>query len=74
MFGKLYKSDAVKGAILTALAAFVAIIGQALDAQSWPTWDEVILAGKVASTAGFSYLLKNLLTNSDGQFMKKENK
>ena len=74
MFGKLYKSDAIKSAILIAISAFITIIVRSLDAHIWPTMQEIIFAGKVAGTAGFSYLLKNLLTNSDGQFMKREKK
>jgi hypothetical protein len=43
-----------------------------LDSGTLPTLAELKQAGIVGLTAGLSYLLKNLLTNSQDELMKKE--
>lgn len=70
--GKLFKTDFIKGLIVTVLSGFISVIGQAAAGMHLPTMEEIKIAGFVSFTAGIGYLTKNLLTNSDGQFMKKE--
>jgi hypothetical protein len=43
-----------------------------LDSGALPTLAELKSAGIVGLTAGISYLLKNLLTNSQGVVLKKD--
>jgi hypothetical protein len=43
-----------------------------LDSGALPLLSELKQAGIVGLTAGLSYLLKNLLTNSEDELMKKE--
>ena len=73
-FLKLKKSDFWKGLIVAILTAgFTALssaISNATDFASF-NWQSVVLA----SIGGFSaYIVKNLLTNSNGDTFKKENK
>ena len=72
-FGQLSLKDLVKGFILAVLTVLVTYIGQCLQAESFPmdahTW---ILELKIALGAGIGYVMKNWLTNSDDQFLKKE--
>ena len=73
-FLKLKKSDFWKGLIVAILTAgFTALssaISNATDFASF-NWQGVVLA----SAGGFTaYIVKNLLTNSDGSILKKEAK
>jgi len=72
MFGKLVKTDFIKGLIVAMLSGFISVIGQAAVAMHLPTMEEIKIAGFVAVTGGIGYITKNWLTNSEGQFMKKE--
>lgn len=69
----LSAKDIIKGFILTVITAILTLIGTSINAGSlpldWPAWKPIVLA---ACGAGVSYLLKNFLTNSDDQFLKKE--
>jgi len=67
---KLNVNDFVKGLLLAVIASVAAIIKTTIESGSlafdWPT------IGKYALIAALSYLTKNLFTNSDDQFAKKE--
>ena len=62
--------DLTKGLILTVLSSTLTIIYQTVSAGSLTfNWKEI---GLIALTSGIAYLMKNLLTNSNGEFMIKE--
>jgi hypothetical protein len=69
--------DLGKGAALAALTAFGNSILQVVESAAnkqplLPTTGDIVLSLKLAAAAGFYYLVKNLLTNSDDKLMKKE--
>jgi len=64
-------NDAVKGIITAFLSAALLTIYNII-VSGWPTPTELLDAARVGLAAAAGYILKNLLTNSDGEF-KKEN-
>ena len=64
--------DLLKGFIVAFLSAALTGIVSTLDSGVLPTLAELKSAGVVGLTAGLSYLLKNLLTNSQGEILKKD--
>lgn len=64
-------SDAVKGVITAFLSAALLTIYNIIS-SGWPTSAELLDAARVGLAAAGGYILKNLLTNSDGQIAKKE--
>lgn len=64
--------DLVNGLIVTVLAAVLTIVQTTVEAGSL-NFDWQLIA-KAGLTAAISYLIKNLLTNSSGTFLKKEAK
>lgn len=73
-FLKLNVTDVIKGAVVAAFTAAVAVVGASIHAGRIPTLIEWKVAGVAASTAAVGYLAKNLLTNSKGQPFKAEPK
>ena len=71
-FLNLNVDDLVKGFIVAFLSAALTGIVTTLDLGVLPTLTELKSAGIVGLTAGLSYLLKNLLTNSQGVVLKKD--
>ena len=71
-FLNLNVDDLVKGFIVAFLSAALTGIVTTLDSGVLPTLTELKSAGIVGLTAGISYLLKNLLTNSQGVVLKKD--
>jgi hypothetical protein len=70
LFLKINLIDFVKGLILAVLTSIVTIIHSTLENSSLTfDWN---LIGITAVTSAIGYLVKNLLTNSQGQFLKKE--
>lgn len=71
-FFSLNMLDLAKGLITAAFAAVAGIILPLVQSGSFDiNWMTVL---KAALVAAFGYLSKNLFTNSEGQFMKKEPK
>lgn len=71
-FGKLNLRDLLNGVVVAFLTASLTGLIQVLDSGVLPTASELktsVLAGVVASLA---YLLKNLVTNSNGEIAKSE--
>ena len=68
-------TDLMKGFITTVIGAFLGAILSAIQgntiAWTWTFFQPIVYA---AIAAGISYLLKNLFTNSQDQFGKKEPK
>ena len=64
-------SDAVKGVITAFLSAALLTIYNII-VNGWPTSAELLDAARVGLASAAGYILKNLLTNSDGQTLKRE--
>lgn len=62
--------DLVKGLIVTMLTSVLTIAYNTVSAGSL-TFDWKAI-GLTALTSGLAYLMKNLLTNSEGEFLGKE--
>lgn len=69
-FLNLNIQDLAKGLILTVLTSVVTIVYNTVSAGSL-TFDWKAI-GLTALTSGLAYLMKNLLTNSKGEFLGKE--
>lgn len=69
-FLKLNVQDLVKGLIVTMLTSVLTIAYNTVSAGSL-TFDWKAI-GLTALTSGLAYLMKNLLTNSEGEFLGKE--
>ena len=67
---KLNVQDLVKGLIVTMLTSVLTIAYNTVSAGSL-TFDWKAI-GLTALTSGLAYLMKNLLTNSEGEFLGKE--
>lgn len=73
--GKLFtlgSSDLVKGLLMAFLGSFVTAIIQVISDGSFPSVAELKAAALVGLSSGLAYFLKNFLTNSSDQFMKKD--
>lgn len=69
-FLNLNVQDLTKGLIVTMLTSVLTIAYNTVSAGSLTfDWKAIGLA---ALTSGLAYLMKNLLTNSEGQFLGKE--
>lgn len=69
-FLNLNIQDLAKGLILTVLTSVVTIVYNTVSAGSLTfDWQAI---GLTALTSGLAYLMKNLLTNSKGEFLGKE--
>ena len=64
--------DLTKGIIMAVLGSVVSALLVILNNGALPTLDEWKNIGMLGLMAGLSYLLKNLLTNSEDHFMTKE--
>lgn len=71
-FGKLNVRDLINGIVVAFLTASITGILQVLDAGGLPTMDQLIVAGKSGLVASLAYLLKNLVSNSQGEMGVKE--
>ncbi len=71
-FGKLNVRDLINGIVVAFLTAALTGLIQILDAGGLPTMDQLIVAGKSGLVASLAYLLKNLVSNSQGEMGVKE--
>lgn len=71
-FGKLNLRDLINGIVVAFLTAALTGLIQILDAGGLPTMDQLIVAGKSGLVASLAYLLKNLVSNSQGEMGVKE--
>ena len=67
--GTLKLNDFQKGAILVVIVAVLTVIKESLDSGTGINFNAVF---NTSLTALIAYLLKNLGTNSKGEFMGKE--
>lgn len=69
-FLNLNIQDFFKGLLLVVLTSVITIIQESLTQGSLAfDWKAI---GTTALTAGLAYILKNLLSNSEGKFLKSE--
>ena len=66
-FMKLGENDFVKGLIVAVLGAALGTIAPAVAAGTLLSMTVLPGAGQAAIVAGMAYLIKNLVTNSDGK-------
>lgn len=71
-FLTLDTKDAINGFIVAFLSAALTAVLATLDSGTLPTLAELKSAGIIGLTAGLSYLIKNVLTNSNGELVKAE--
>jgi len=73
-FLKINVADIIKGFIVAGFAAIGTALMPLLESGVLPTLAQLQSAGIIGLTAGIAYLLKNLLTNSDGTPLTPEPK
>jgi hypothetical protein len=71
-FLNLNLSDFAKGLIVAVLTVIVTGIGDIVATGGFPTGPQLKIIGLAALSAGIAYIIKNLLTNSEGKFLAKE--
>lgn len=64
--------DIAKGIITAILTVIIAGLGTSLSNGHFPTLNELGTLALTGLAAGLAYLGKNVLTNSDDQFLTKE--
>ena len=72
-FGRLCLKDLSKGLVLTIGTTIVGLCSSSVVSGIFPATADFINMGKVGLLSGAVYLIKNFLTNSNDEFMKKEN-
>ena len=66
----LNKADFLKGLIIAVITAVITILYNTVQVGSLSfNWKAISTA---AASAALAYIMKNLLTNSDDEFLKKE--
>lgn len=71
-FGKLNLRDLVNGVVVAFLTASLTGLIQVLDSGVLPNFSELKSAGLAGLVASLAYLLKNLMTNSQGEMVKTD--
>ena len=71
-FGKLNLRDLINGLVVAFLTAAITGLTQILDSGVLPSLAELKSAGLAGVVASLAYLLKNLVTNSQGEVAKVE--
>jgi len=71
-FLKINVRDLVKGSVVAVLAVLTSSLVTILESGALPTVEQLKKIGLIALTAGVSYLIKNFLTNSQDEVLKKE--
>ncbi len=71
-FGKLNLRDLINGLVVAFLTTSLTAITQILDSGILPSLAELKSAGLAGVVASLAYLLKNLVTNSQGEVAKVE--
>jgi hypothetical protein len=64
--------DLAKGFITSVFTGILTALVVITESGSFPTYNEFIGILKISLIAGIGYLIKNILTNSDDKFLKKE--
>jgi hypothetical protein len=71
-FGKLNLRDLINGLVVAFLTASLTGLIQTLDSGVLPTLAELKTSALSGTVASLAYLLKNLVTNSQGEIAKPE--
>lgn len=71
-FLNLNMNDLLKGFVVAFFSASLTGLVAILETSQLPQISDVKAASIVGLTAGLSYLLKNILTNSQGELLKKD--
>jgi hypothetical protein len=71
-FGKLNLRDLINGLVVAFLTASLTGLIQTLDSGVLPTLAELKTSALAGTVASLAYLLKNLVTNSQGEIAKPE--
>lgn len=73
-FFSLGSRDLINGLVVAFLSSFLTGLIATLESGQFPSVEKLKSSLLVGLAAGISYLLKNLLTNSQGQLMTGEGK
>lgn len=71
-FFKLNARDLAKGILLAFITAIVTAVTQTVSNGGLPTLPQLKGAALVGLSAAIAYLIKNLLTNNEDEFFKKD--
>jgi hypothetical protein len=71
-FLNLNANDLMKGFVVAFFSAALTGIVAILETSQLPQMSDLKAASVVGLTAGLSYLLKNFLTNTQGELLKKD--
>lgn len=71
-FGKINGKDLGKGLLLAVLVVVVGGTQSAIADGALPTVEELSMIGTSALTAAVAYLVKNIFTNSQDEFLKTD--
>lgn len=71
-FFDLNKKDLIKALVITIVSVVLGSITDIFKQGSVPTVDQLVDIGILALKVGGAYIVKNLLTNSNDQFLSKE--
>lgn len=69
---KLHWRDVLKSFVMAFLSAVIAGASLLLQKQDIPNWLDIKILITSSLSAAFAYIIKNLVTNSKGQLLKKE--
>lgn len=69
---KINLRDLLEGLVVTIIVTFLKAVYVYLDAKVFPTGDQLWEAAKLGLVIGAGWLVKNILTNSEGEFLAKE--
>jgi hypothetical protein len=69
-FLNLNKTDFIKGLIMAVLTSVLTIVYNTISTGSFAI--DLKAVSLAASTSAVAYIMKNILTNSNDQFLKKE--
>lgn len=74
-FSSLYKlnyRDLFNGWVIAFLTAFFTALSNSMGTGEIPDLEDVKIFCAIGFSAGISYLVKNLVTNNEGKFFKKD--
>jgi hypothetical protein len=72
LFGKLNVKDFIKATLLAAIVVIIDTLSPVFSSGQFPTLSAIGSALWLGAKAAGAYILKNLFTNSEGKFAKKE--
>jgi hypothetical protein len=74
-FSDLYNlnyRDLLNGWVIAFLTAFLTAASSSMGSGKVPTFEDLKMFSAIGCSAGVSYLIKNLFTNNEGKFFKKD--